>query len=146
MSALEIHDRVSSRLGIWYGNFRGMFDRKLFLSVFEFIFVAELPDKTALVSMVLATRHRALPVLLGAALALAVQSVVAVAAGGLFSLLPTKAVHLAAGLVFLVSAVFMWRRKEDDDKMREKVGGANASFWAALGAVFIAVLIAEWEI
>lgn len=120
-----------------------MFDHKLFLSVFGFIFIAELPDKTALASMVLATRHRPLPVFLGAALALAVQSVVAVAAGGLFSLLPAKAVHLGAGLLFLVSAVFMWRRK-DDEEVAAKDGGANGGFLKALWLAFTVVFVAEW--
>jgi hypothetical protein len=65
-------------------------DLKLFATVFVVIFVAELPDKTALAALVLATRYRPLPVFLGAALALTVQSVVAVAAGGLLSLLPAE--------------------------------------------------------
>ena len=56
---------------------------QIFLSVFGVIFVAELPDKTALAALVLATRYRPLPVFLGTGLALTVQSAVAVAAGGL---------------------------------------------------------------
>ena len=50
----------------------------LFGTVFGVIFLAELPDKTALAALVLATRHRALPVFVGTGLALTVQSVVAV--------------------------------------------------------------------
>lgn len=42
----------------------------LFLSVFGVIFVAELPDKTALATLLLATRHKHWPVFLGSALAL----------------------------------------------------------------------------
>ena len=116
---------------------------RLFFSVFAVIFVAELPDKTALASLVLATRHRALPVFLGAALALTVQSVVAVAAGGLFSLLPTKVVHIGAGVLFLVSAVFMWRRKEEDEPSGTE-DGQPAGFFKALWIVFGVVFIAEW--
>src|SRR5580700_10765400 len=82
----------------------------LFGTVFAVIFVAELPDKTAFAALVLATRYRPLPVFLGAALALTVQSIVAVAAGGLLSLLPARPVHVGAGVLFLVSAVVMWRR------------------------------------
>jgi putative Ca2+/H+ antiporter (TMEM165/GDT1 family) len=116
---------------------------KLFLSVFAVIFVAELPDKTALASLVLATRHRALPVFLGAALALTVQSVIAVAAGGLFSLLPTKVVHIGAGVLFLVSAIFMWRRKEEDEPAT-KDSGEQAGFFRVLWIVFGVVFVAEW--
>jgi Ca2+/H+ antiporter, TMEM165/GDT1 family len=120
-----------------------MFGYRLFLSVFAVIFVAELPDKTALASLVLATRHRALPVFLGAALALTVQSVVAVAAGRLFSLLPAKAVHVGAGVVFLVSAIFMWRRKDEGETVT-KDGGQAVGFLRALWIVFGVVFIAEW--
>jgi Ca2+/H+ antiporter, TMEM165/GDT1 family len=116
---------------------------KLVLTVYGVVFVAELPDKTALAALVLATRHRAMPVFVGSAAALAVQSLVAVAAGQLLTLLPARPVHIVAGLVFLVSAVVMWVRREDADgetpdesKMR--------GFWTSAWAVFGVVFIAEW--
>ena len=59
----------------------------LILSTFGIIFLAELPDKTALASLVLATRYPARQVVLGAWLAFLVQTLVAVAAGSLFQLL-----------------------------------------------------------
>src|SRR5215472_14603234 len=86
---------------------------KLFASIFAVIFVAELPDKTAMASLVLATRHRAMPVLLGAAAALAIQSLVAVVAGSLLSMLPARAVHIGSGVLFLISAIVMWRKHEE---------------------------------
>ena len=115
----------------------------LFLSVFGVIFVAELPDKTALAALVLATRHRPLPVLLGAGVALTIQSLVAVAAGHLVSLLPPRPVHLFAGGLFLVSAVFMWRRNEEEDETLGK-RDAEAGFWRSAWLVFVVVFIAEW--
>jgi putative Ca2+/H+ antiporter (TMEM165/GDT1 family) len=121
----------------------GMTSAAIFLSVFAVIFVAELPDKTALAALVLATRYRALPVFLGTALALTVQSAIAVAAGGLFALLPTKVVHIGAGVVFLVSAIFMWRRKEEEEP-ETKDGGKPVGFMRALWTVFTVVFIAEW--
>src|SRR5947209_16078713 len=87
----------------------------LFATVFGVIFLAELPDKTALAALVLATRHRPLPVFLGASLALTVQSVIAVACGALLSKLPSQWVHIGSGLLFLVCAVLMWIRKHDED-------------------------------
>jgi putative Ca2+/H+ antiporter (TMEM165/GDT1 family) len=116
-----------------------------FLSVFGVIFVAELPDKTALAAVMLATRYRPLPVFLGAALALTVQSLVAVGAGGLISLLPERPVHVGAGILFLVFAVLMWRRKQEADEPGApgaKAGGA--AFWRATAAVFGVVFVAEW--
>jgi putative Ca2+/H+ antiporter (TMEM165/GDT1 family) len=112
------------------------------LSVFAVIFVAELPDKTALASLVLATRHRPLPVWLGSSLALSVQSLVAVAAGSLFALLPVRAVHIGAGLAFLISAVFMWRRNEEPDVSKDKDTGPG--FWKTFTTTFGIVFIAEW--
>ena len=115
-----------------------------FLSVFGVIFVAELPDKTALAALVLATRLRPLPVFLGAALALTVQSAVAVAAGGVLSLLPARPVHVGAGLLFLVFAVLMWRRKHDDDEEHGLAGASAPTFWRATATVFGVVFAAEW--
>ena len=115
----------------------------LFFSVFGVIFVAELPDKTALAALVLATRHRPLPVLIGAAAALTIQSLVAVAAGQLVSLLPPRPVHVLAGCLFLVSAALMWRRNEGTaQNAREKDG--QASFSRSAWVVFAVVFIAEW--
>src|SRR4051794_38938294 len=100
---------------------------ELSLTVFTVIFVAELPDKTALTAVVMATRHRPMPVFLGTSVALTVQTLVAIAAGHLLSLLPARPVHIAAGALFLVSAVLMWIRKEDDDG--EDRASKDAGFW-----------------
>jgi putative Ca2+/H+ antiporter (TMEM165/GDT1 family) len=118
----------------------------LAFSVFGVIFVAELPDKTALAALVLATRHRPLPVFLGAASALTIQSVVAVGAGHLVSLLPARPVHVLAGALFLASAVLMWRRREEseDPEKGEAERSAPPSFWRATWLVFGVVFIAEW--
>jgi len=116
---------------------------KLVLTVYGVVFVAELPDKTALAALVLATRHKALPVFIGSAAALAIQSLVAVAAGQLLTLLPARPVHVVAGLVFLISAVVMWIRHEDanvDPDAESKMRG----FWSSAWAVFVIVFIAEW--
>lgn len=119
-----------------------MAEARLFFSIFAVIFVAELPDKTTLASLVLATRHRAMPVLLGACAALAVQSLLAVAAGRLLALLPERIVHIGSGVLFLVSAVVMWVRHEDDAQVKDKADAVTfgKSFSLAFGVVFVA----EW--
>lgn len=116
----------------------------LFFSVFGIIFVAELPDKTALAALVLATRMRPVPVFVGAATALTVQSLVAVTAGQLLSLLPQRPVHVVAGLLFLVSAVLMWRRKEDEGEEAASDARKEGGFWRSIWLVFVVVFIAEW--
>ncbi len=115
-----------------------------FLSVFGVIFLAEHPDKTALAALVLATKYRPFPVFLGASLALTVQSLVAVAAGGVLSLLPARPVHVGAGLLFLVFAVLMWRRKHDDDDGEAAAKATAPTFLRATAEVFGVVFIAEW--
>ena len=120
-----------------------MLDFRIFATVFGVIFLAELPDKTAVAAVVLATRHRPLPVFVGTALALVVQSLVAVAAGGILSLLPARPVHIAAGLLFLVSAVFMWRREEETEEAAADAAHPEG-FGAALWKSFLVVFIAEW--
>jgi putative Ca2+/H+ antiporter (TMEM165/GDT1 family) len=114
----------------------------LIASVFAIIFVAELPDKTALASLVLATRHKPLPVFIGASLGLTVQSVVAVGAGHLLGLLPQRLVHFIAGLLFLGSAAVMWMRSSEVKEARR--GSPEAGFSRVLGKVFVVVFIAEW--
>lgn len=116
-------------------------DIHLVASVFAIIFVAELPDKTALASLVLATRYRPLPVFVGASLALTVQSLVAIAAGHLLGLLPPRTVHIAAGVLFLGSAVVMWMRKAEAKPADD---GPDAGFFGIVGKVFVVVFIAEW--
>jgi putative Ca2+/H+ antiporter (TMEM165/GDT1 family) len=115
----------------------------LFFSVLGVVFVAELPDKTALAALVLATRHQPVAVFLGSTAALTIQSVIAVGAGHLVSLLPARPVHVFAGALFLVSAVLMWRR-HDDDGEEAKTGDARAGFWRSTWLVFGVVFIAEW--
>ena len=113
---------------------------ELFGTVFGVIFLAELPDKTALAALVLATRHRAAPVFLGAALALSVQSVIAVLAGELLSKLPHEYVKLGSGVIFLVCAIIMWFRHHDDAKEAKPAEG----FWRTFASVFTVIFIAEW--
>ena len=113
----------------------------LFFSVFGLIFVAELPDKTAVTALVLATRHRPWPVLFGTAMALTIESAVAVLAGQLLSLLPHRPVHIGAGVLFVVSAVVMWAQKEESEEVKDRDA---PGFWRSAWLAFVVVFIAEW--
>ena len=122
------------------------FDARVFATVFAVIFAAELPDKTALAALVLATRYKPFPVFVGAALALLMQSAVAVAAGGLLSLLPARPIHVGAGVLFLLSALVMWRRptppaaNAQPGPMLKRAPSFLQSSASAFGVVFLA----EW--
>src|SRR5205085_755505 len=77
------------------------------------IFPAELPDKTFVATLVLSTRYPGWPVFVGIAAAFVVQTTVAVAAGGLISLLPPRPVHAFTALMFAIGAVLMLRSKSE---------------------------------
>ena len=70
-------------------------------ATFAVVIPAELPDKTFISAVVLSSRHRPLPVWLGAATGLVAQAGVAVAAGRLLGLAPHRVVAaIVAGLFF----------------------------------------------
>ena len=120
-------------------------------TAFALIFPVELPDKTFVASLVLATRYRPVPVWVGVSAAFFVQSLVAVTAGGLLSLLPHPVVSAAAGLLFLVGAVVLWRGAADADveeSEEEAEAAAQATAdetWLRAAATSFGVLfLAEW--
>jgi putative Ca2+/H+ antiporter (TMEM165/GDT1 family) len=118
----------------------------LAVTVFSVIFLLELPDKTALATLLLATRHRALPVLLGAFAAFLVQSVVAVVAGSLFGLLPRTPVRVAAGLLFVVMAVLLVRENLKSVEIHEEkeIEREEDRRHGPLVTAFVVVFLAEW--
>jgi putative Ca2+/H+ antiporter (TMEM165/GDT1 family) len=82
---------------------------------FGVIFVAELPDKTALASLVLGSRYRALFVFAGVAAAFTVHVVLAVSAGSLLLLLPHRVLQTVVAVLFAAGAALMLRRRDDDE-------------------------------
>ena len=115
-------------------------------TVFTVIFLLELPDKTALAALLLATRHRPLPVFLGAAAAFVIQSAVAVAAGSLLSLLPREPIRIGAGLLFLGMAALLVRRnlrKVEADEERA-VDQEEVRHHRPFITAFSVVFVAEW--
>ncbi len=122
-----------------------LIDWELFVSTFGLIFVAELPDKTAFAALFLATCHHPFAVFIGAAAAFVIQSLVAVAFGSVLSLLPPSFVHLAAGVLFLVFAVLMWRRPEPkDDITQSQCQGKSVRFSKSIVSSFMVIFAAEW--
>ena len=115
-------------------------------TVFTVIFLLELPDKTALAALLLATRHRPLPVFLGAAAAFVIQSAVAVAAGSLLSLLPREPIRIGAGLLFLGMAALLIRRnlRRDEADEERAVEQEEARRRRPFMTAFIVVFVAEW--
>lgn len=85
------------------------------LTAFATIFIAELPDKTMLATIVLSTRfRRPFSVWTGAALALTTQMVIATSAGRLLSLLPERPVRFGVASLFAIGAFVLWRSRDPD--------------------------------
>ncbi len=118
----------------------------LSFTIFSVIFLLELPDKTALATLVLATRHRPVPVFAGAAAAFVVQTVVAVVAGSLFAFLPKDPVRIAAGLLFLAlaAATALTNRRRVEAEEEQEVEKVEQRFHAPLISAFVVVFVAEW--
>jgi Ca2+/H+ antiporter, TMEM165/GDT1 family len=74
---------------------------------FGVVFLAELPDKSMIASLVLGTRFRPLYVWVGAAAAFAVHVVIAVAAGGALALLPHRLVQGIVAVLFVAGAAIL---------------------------------------
>lgn len=110
--------------------------------VFGVIFLAELPDKTALAGLVLGTRYRASYVFAGVAAAFLLHVVLAVAAGSVLTLLPQQIVHALTGVLFLGgAAVLLLKKDEEDEEIRKP---ADQSFWKVAGTGFMLILVAEF--
>jgi putative Ca2+/H+ antiporter (TMEM165/GDT1 family) len=79
-------------------------DWKLLATTFGSVFLAELGDKTQLATLCFATGKNTLwPVFMGSSLALVTSSFIACLVGSeLTKVLPTRWVHLGAGVVFIV--------------------------------------------
>jgi putative Ca2+/H+ antiporter (TMEM165/GDT1 family) len=131
-------------------------DLGVFLATFLVIFPAELPDKSFIATLVLATRFPKLWVWLGATAAFAVQMVIAVAAGQLLSLLPERLVLAATTVLFAVGAVLLLRaglraRSDEEAEEAEEIeeieriaGSRGRGAAAAFATTFVVIFTAEW--
>ncbi|MFI9598517.1 TMEM165/GDT1 family protein [Streptomyces sp. NPDC004069] len=110
--------------------------------VFGVVFLAELPDKTALAGLVLGTRYRASYVFAGVAAAFLLHVVLAVAAGSVLTLLPQRIVHALTGVLFLGGAAMLLLKKGDGEE--EVRRPEDQSFWKVAGTGFMLILVAEF--
>src|SRR5260221_10116183 len=89
-------------------------------TAFILVVPVELPDKTFVATLVLATRYKPLPVWIGVTLAFGVQCLVAVAIGRAISLLPRGPVQIAAALLFVIGAIVLfWGARKVDSQEAE---------------------------
>lgn len=114
-------------------------------TVFAVIFMAELPDKTALASLILGSRYRPSWVFAGIAAAFTVHVGLAIAAGSLLGLLPHRPLEIIVAVLFAVGAVLLLRgRLEDADDDQMEVRAKEPGFWRVAGTGFMVILVAEF--
>lgn len=87
-----------------------------FIASLGIVFVAELGDKSQLLTLTFAARYRARPVLIGLVLATAALMALSTAVGALAGdVLPERPLQVVAGVVFLGFAAWTLRDDDDDD-------------------------------
>jgi putative Ca2+/H+ antiporter (TMEM165/GDT1 family) len=122
-------------------------DIAVIATVFGLIFVAELPDKTAVAGLVLGARFPWRWVFAGIAAAFLTHVVIAVAAGSLLTLLPHRLVESVVALLFLLGAVLVWREGLEDEQEEEAEAQAvsdSAGFWKVASVGYAVIFLAEW--
>lgn len=127
-----------------------MLDIAVIATVFALVFVAELPDKTAVAGLILGTRFPWRWVFAGIAAAFAAHVLIAVAAGSLLTLLPHRVVDAVVAGLFLLGAVLIWREGRDpdpdgpDSDLDAPAVPDTAGFWKVASLGYGVIFLAEW--
>ncbi len=125
------------------------FNFSVLVASFLVVLAVELPDKTLVATLVLSTKYRPLPVLLGVTLAFLVQCIVAVTAGSLLHLLPHRLLLVGVALLFAAGAFVLLREayntspasdEEDDEQPVEPEASTRRMVTTSFGVLFAA----EW--
>ena len=117
---------------------------------FGVVFLAELPDKSMIASLVLGTRFRPLYVWVGAAAAFAVHVVLAVAAGGALALLPHRLVEGIVAVLFVAGAALLLFGNEsrEEEAGRDESGNvveiAEPTLRRVASVSFVVIFVGEW--
>jgi putative Ca2+/H+ antiporter (TMEM165/GDT1 family) len=118
----------------------------LVATAFALVLPVELPDKTLIATLVLTTRYRPGPVLVGVGAAFAVQCLIAVSFGSVLTLLPERVVALLVCVLFgLGAAVLLYQgfRGEQGTEHLEPPT-AVGSWWRTTATAFGVLFAAEW--
>ena len=114
-------------------------------TVFGLIFVAELPDKTMIATLIMGSRYRPVLVWLGATLAFAVHAGIAVAVGQLLQLLPHRWIEAVTAVLFAGGAVYLLfvPEKKQEEEGEEEADTARKGA-RTLGTAFLVIFIGEF--
>jgi Ca2+/H+ antiporter, TMEM165/GDT1 family len=113
-------------------------------TTFGLVFAAELPDKTALASLILGSKYRPGYVYVGVAAAFAVHVVLAIVAGSLLALLPHRVLQIIVAVLFAAGAVFLIRGTKDADEVVTADKESPPTFWRVAATSFLVIFVAEF--
>ncbi len=114
-------------------------------TVFVLIFVAELPDKTMIATLIMGSRYRPLLVWIGATSAFAVHAAVAVAVGQLLQLLPHKWIEGVTAVLFAAGAAYLlFVPEKEEEEEGEKEADSSRRGLKTVGAAFLVIFIGEF--
>jgi putative Ca2+/H+ antiporter (TMEM165/GDT1 family) len=114
-------------------------------TVFVLVFVAELPDKTMIATLIMGSRYRPLLVWLGATMAFFLHAALAVAVGQLLQLLPHKWIEAITAVLFAAGAVYLIfvPEKEQEEEGESEADTARKSL-RTVGAAFLVIFVGEF--
>jgi putative Ca2+/H+ antiporter (TMEM165/GDT1 family) len=117
----------------------------LILGVFAIIFVAELPDKTMIATLILGSRHRPVLVWIGATAAFGFHAAIAVLAGRLLALLPHAWVEGVTALLFAGGAAYLLlvSEEEEEEEGVVEVEAAPAGL-RPIATAFLVIFVGEF--
>lgn len=114
------------------------------LTAFAAVFLAELPDKTMVATLLMTARtRRPLQVWMGVSVAFACHVVLAVAAGSLLAKLPDRAVAAMAGTLFAIGGIGLLRSGADEAVDEPTAPVEPLGAWRVMAMSGGAVLVAE---
>jgi putative Ca2+/H+ antiporter (TMEM165/GDT1 family) len=108
------------------------------------VFPAELPDKTALASLMLGSRYHPSYVFAGVATAFLVHVVLALVAGGLLSLLPHRILSAIVAVLFAAGAVLLIRGRSEEEEVDHATADTPPTFPRVALTSFLLILVAEF--
>ena len=121
------------------------------LTVYAVIFVAELPDKTMIATLIMGSRYPPVLVWMGAASAFAVHAALAVLVGQLIHLLPHAWIEGVSALLFAGGAAYLLfvpeeseERKGEREEAAEEDAGAPRHGVGTVGTAFAVIFIGEF--
>ena len=110
------------------------------------VFLAELGDKSQLMALAMAAKHRARDVFIGMFFAILIMFAIAVGLGALLGTFLDDyrdVVTIGAGVVFLLFAVWTLRDDDDDDEEELDTLSPTAASRTVITAAFTAFVVAE---